>query len=181
MTNVTVGTLGDYTFKQGFSNEKRSGFINRRPGKVTNGCITPSLQPNEVIYFEVDKAQYKAMDKGSDFILQCVRSADPGAGAIRLNGSSNGTSDKYLGTSHMKLHCGNDQGVTDCATGTNSARAKAYTADMKRKGKYGVSFLARPSDVFNAPTEKLYCQYYNKRTGKSLVAFEYLSVAKNSR
>ncbi|CAN0557435.1 unnamed protein product, partial [Ectocarpus sp. 8 AP-2014] len=27
----------------------------------------------------------------------------------------------------------------------------------------------------SARTEKLYCQYYNKRPGKSLVAFEYLS------
>ena len=61
------------------------------------------------------------------------------------------------------------------ATGSNSSRASAYTADRKKRGKYGISFLARLNEHSNARTEKLYCQYYNKRTGKSLVAFEYLS------
>ncbi len=50
-----------------------------------------------------------------------------------------------------------------------------YTADRKKRGKYGISFLARLNEHSRAKTEKLYCQYYNKRTGKSLVAFEYLS------
>ena len=172
LTNVTVGNLGSYTFQQGFSKEKRTGFINRKPGKVNGACIAPSLRPQEVLYFEVDEKKYKAMDKGNDFTWQCVKSDDPGAGTVDY---WTWHSDQYLGDSHMKLHCGNDQGVSDCATGTNSSRASAYTADRKNRGKYGISFLARLNERSSAKTEKLYCQYYNKRTGKSLVAFEYLS------
>ncbi|MEH6662105.1 MAG: hypothetical protein V7679_10705 [Parasphingorhabdus sp.] len=172
LSNVTVGNLGSYTFQQGFSKEKRTGFINRKPGKVSGACIAPSLQPQEVLYFEVDEKKYKAMDKGNDFVWQCVKSDDPGAGTVDY---WTWHSDQYLGDSHMKLHCGNDQGVSDCATGTNSSRASAYSADRKKRGKYGISFLARLNEHSRAKTEKLYCQYYNKRTGKSLVAFEYLS------
>lgn len=172
LSNVTVGNLGSYTFQQGFSKERRTGFINRKPGKVSGSCIAPSLQPQEILYFEVDEKKYKAMDKGNDFVWQCVKSDNPGAGTVDY---WTWHSDQYLGDSHMKLHCGNDQGVSDCATGSNSSRASAYTADRKKRGKYGISFLARLNEHSNARTEKLYCQYYNKRTGKSLVAFEYLS------
>ena len=172
LSNVTVGNLGEYTFQQGFSKEKRTGFINRRPGKVTGACIAPSLQPQEILYFEVDEKQYKALDKGGDWTWQCVQSDNPGAGTTDY---WTWNSDQYLSDSHMKLHCGNDQGVSDCATGSNSARASAYSADRKKRGKYGISFLARLNERSNARTEKLYCQYYNKRSGKSLVAFEYLS------
>jgi hypothetical protein len=172
LSNVTVGNLGEYTFQQGFSKEKRTGFINRKPGTVSGSCIAPSLQPQEILYFEVDEKKYKAMDKGNDFTWQCVKSDDPGAGTVEYWAWP---SDQYLGDSHMKLHCGNDQGVSDCATGTNSSRASAYSADRKKRGKYGISFLARLNEHSRAKTEKLYCQYYNKRTGKSLVAFEYLS------
>lgn len=172
LSNVTVGNLGEYTFQQGFSKEKRTGFINRKPGTTSGACIAPSLQPQEILYFEVDEKKYKAMDKGNDFTWQCVKSDDPGAGTVDY---WTWHSDQYLGDSHMKLHCGNDQGVSDCATGSNSSRASAYTADRKNRGKYGISFLARLNEHSDARTEKLYCQYYNKRTGKSLVAFEYLS------
>ncbi|MEO9601586.1 hypothetical protein [Parasphingorhabdus sp.] len=172
LSNVTVGNLGSYTFQQGFSKEERTGFINRKPGKVTGSCIAPSLQPQEILYFEVDEKKYKALDRGNDWTWQCVQSDNPGAGTVDY---WTWHSDQYLGDSHMKLHCGNDQGVSDCATGSNSSRASAYSADRKKRGKYGVSFLARLNEHSDARTEKLYCQYYNKRSGKSLVAFEYLS------
>ncbi|MEO9635824.1 hypothetical protein [Parasphingorhabdus sp.] len=172
LSNVTVGNLGSYTFQQGFSKEKRTGFINRKPGKISGSCIAPSLQPQEILYFEVDEKKYKALNKGNDWTWQCVKSDNPSAGTTNY---WTWNSDQYLGDSHMKLHCGNDQGVSDCATGSNSSRASAYTADRKKRGKYGISFMARLNEHSNARTEKLYCQYYNKRSGQSLVGFEYLS------
>ncbi len=176
LENVTLGYLGDYTFQQGFSKEKRTGFINRTKG-TANDCIAPSLQSKQILYFEVDKAKYKATDKGRDYKLQCVKSDDPGAGAVDY-WDWNGTSDKYLGTSAMKLHCGNDQGIEDCASGSNSDRAKVYVNDLKKRGKYGVSFLARENTRSDSSgSEKLYCQFYNKRTGNSLVAFEMISTS----
>ncbi|MEP0189997.1 MAG: hypothetical protein ABJP70_06490 [Erythrobacter sp.] len=172
LEKVTVGRLGEYTFQQGFSKEKRTGFINRRAGNVIRDCITPSLQAGEIVYFEVDTPKYKQLSKGNGLKWQCVKSNNPGGGTVDLN-AWNGTSDRYLGTSAMKLHCGNDQGVTDCATGTNSDRAGAYTKEMSSRGKTGISFLARYLDRGNESRGgKLYCQFYAPDSGKSLVGFE---------
>lgn len=172
LEKVTVGRLGEYTFQQGFSKEKRTGFINRRAGNVIRDCITPSLQPGEIVYFEVDTPKYKQLSKGNGLKWQCVKSNNPGGGTVGLN-AWNGTSDRYLGTSAMKLHCGNDQGVTDCATGRNSERSSAYTKEMKSRGKTGISFLARYLDRgLESRGGKLYCQFYAPDSGKSLVGFE---------
>ncbi len=172
LEKVTIGRLGDYTFQQGFSKEKRTGFINRRPGNVIRDCITPSLQAGEIVYFEVDTAKYNQLRKGNGLKWQCVKSKNPGGGTVKLN-DWNGTSPRYLGTSAMKLHCGNDQGVTDCASGKNSDRASAYTKEMKQRGKTGISFLARYLERGNESRGgKLYCQFYAPDSGKSLVGFE---------
>ncbi|MFC3093437.1 hypothetical protein DRW07_04335 [Alteromonas sediminis] len=173
--NVMVGNLGDYTFKKGFSNEERSGFINRRPGEVKHGCILPSLQTREVLYFEVDESAYKA--EGGTWEMQCVKSANPGAGAIDEVRDQYPSNPNYLSDSHMFLHCGHgESNVENCAEGSNSDRASAYSSDLKKRGKTALSFFAAPG--FNAPKtgEKLYCQYYNSKVGKSLFAFEYLRV-----
>lgn len=172
LEKVTIGRLGDYTFQQGFSKEKRTGFIDRRPGSVMRDCITPSLQAGEIVYFEVDTARYKQLRRGNGLKWQCVKSNNPSGGTVDLN-DWNGTSDRYLGTSAMKLHCGNDQGVTDCASGKNSDRANAYVSEMNQRGKTGISFLARYLERGNESRGgKLYCQFYAPDSGKSLVAFE---------
>lgn len=172
LEKVTIGRLGDYTFQQGFSKEKRTGFINRRAGNVIRDCITPSLQAGEIVYFEVDTAKYNQLKKGNGLKWQCVKSNNPSGGTVKLN-DWNGTSARYLGTSAMKLHCGNDQGVTDCASGKNSDRANAYVKEMKQRGKTGISFLARYLERgLEDRGGKLYCQFYAPDSGKSLVGFE---------
>ncbi len=181
LERVTIGTHGEYTFQQGFSKEKRDGFINRRPGKVIRDCITPSLQSGEIVYFEVDTAKYKAMTKGNDWQMQCVKSNNPGGGTISLNGWR-GESEMWLGDKDMKLHCGNSEGDTDCATGTNAQRSRAYKNDLRARGKTGFSFLARTLDTGrDQDAGKLYCQFYNKRSGKSLVAFEMMFLKRSRR
>ncbi len=46
LSQVTIGNLGEYTFQQGFSKEERTGFINRKPGKVSKSCIIrPACNP----------------------------------------------------------------------------------------------------------------------------------------
>lgn len=170
LENVQVGVRGDYSFKQGFSNEKRRGFVNRRKGEVIRDCITPSLNPGEIVYFEVNKAQFERMGAGNAWQMQCVKSNNPGGGTVRL-ASWNGTTHDYLNGADIKLHCGNDQGIEDCASGTNSERGYAYRTEMNNKGKVGVSFMARFAEI-DRDTGRLYCQFYNKKSGKSLVAFE---------
>ena len=74
--------MGNYTFQNGFKKEKRSGLINRKPGELTSGCILPSLESGQVAYMEVDTKAYKALGNSNDWTMQCVRSDDPGAGAL---------------------------------------------------------------------------------------------------
>ena len=42
LTNIMTGNYGEYTFTSGLSEESRQGLINRKPGKITRGCIAPS-------------------------------------------------------------------------------------------------------------------------------------------
>jgi hypothetical protein len=49
---------------------------------------------------------------------------------------------------------------------------------LQSKGKTMLSILANTSTLAPEQAEKLYCQYYNQSSGKSLFAFEYLSLKK---
>jgi hypothetical protein len=49
---------------------------------------------------------------------------------------------------------------------------------IQSKGKTMLSILANTSTLAPEQGEKLYCQYYNQSSGKSLFAFEYLSLKK---
>jgi len=175
LSNITIGKLGSYTFQQGFSKEKRTGFINRRPAKADGCILTAGLQKDETVYFEVDESSYRKTRNGSNYTLQCVDSGNPGGGTVPLHGT-NGSSDSYLGDSHMKLACGNSEGLSDCANGKNSDRASAHSSGLKKRRKYGASFLARANNLSKrGQSKRLYCQFYNKNNGKSLVAFEMIS------
>ncbi|OAO01563.1 hypothetical protein [Parasphingorhabdus sp.] len=175
LSNITIGKLGSYSFQQGFSKEKRTGFINRRPAKADACILNSGLQKDEILYFEVDESSYRKTRNGSNYTLQCVNSDNPGGGTVPIHGT-NGSSDSYLGDSHMKLACGNSEGLSDCANGKNSDRASAHSADLKKRSKYGASFLARANDLSKrGQSKRLYCQFYDKNSGKSLVAFEMMS------
>lgn len=175
MTNVQVGQYGSYYFQSGMSREERSGFINRRPGSVTDGCILPSLQPKEVVYFEVDESVKRQF---SNAVMQCVRSANPSAGTLQEAKDNYAYHTGFLTGKDVHLHCGNDQNITDCGTGKNSARGGQYKKKLRAKGKAMLSVQATSS--LNAPAggEKLYCQYFNAKTGTSLFAFEYIRARK---
>ncbi|WP_421779636.1 hypothetical protein [Kiloniella litopenaei] len=174
--NITIGTLGDYTFQQGFSNEKRSGLINRRAGALSNGCILPSLNSREIAYMEVDEKKLKALGSSNDWEMQCIKSGNPGAGVV---GASEPKSEysytvNVLSGKDMMLHCGNSENVAECAEGSNSSRSSAWKKKLDASGKTMLSVLANTSTLAPAQGEKLYCQYYNKKSGNSLFAFEYL-------
>lgn len=177
--NITIGKSGTYTFQKGFSKEKRTGLINRKSGALTGGCILPSLQSREVAYMEVDTKAYKA-GNSSDWSMQCVKSANPGAGAV---GDSEGKTEypytvNYLAGKDMLLFCGNSEGVEECAEGSNSNRSGKWKKKLQSKGKTMLSILANTSTLAPPQGEKLYCQYYNQSSGKSLFAFEYLRLNK---
>ena len=175
--NITIGKSGTYTFQKGFSKEKRTGLINRRSAELSNGCILPSLQSREIAYMEVDT---KALGSSNDWSMQCLKSANPGAGAV---GDSEPKTEypytvNYLTGKAMLLHCGNSEGIEECAEGSNSSRSGAWDKKLKAKGKTMLSVLANTSTLAPKQGEKLYCQYYNQKSGKSLFAFEYLRLQK---
>jgi hypothetical protein len=172
VSNVVIGTVGNYTFQQGFSKEKRSGLINREKGQVTKGCILPSLQPMQNIYMEVDTKKLKA--KGGDWKMQCIQSADPGAGVV-TGATEFPYKTSFLSGKDMMLHCGHSEGnVEACAEGSNSSRSGAWDKKLKANGKTMLSVMAVKSTMAPPQGEKLYCQYYNTKSAESLFAFEYL-------
>lgn len=177
LSNVMVGESGDYTFKRGFSTEERSGFINRQPGAVKKGCILPSILSHQVIYMEVDTKKYEDMGNWNDWEMQCVKSADPGAGAVGDTESKGEYPYKvnWLAGKDVLLHCGHsEKHAAPCAEGSNSSRSGEYDKQLDSRGKTMLSVLGNASTLAPANGEKLYCQYYNKPSGKSLFAFEYL-------
>lgn len=178
--NIITGNMGDYTFEQGMSSEKRSGFLNRVSGSLKNGCVLPSMQPQQATYMEVDEKAYKAMGSSNDWEMQCVRSDDPSAGALtqKENKSEAPYHVGVLAGKDMMLHCGNSEGVKKCATGSNSSRSSAWKKDLESRGKIMLSISAHTSQLAPTQGERIYCQWYNKSKNKSLFAFEYLR-AKN--
>lgn len=180
LDSVVTGNMGDYTFQQGFSKEKRSGFIKRKPGKVSNGCILPSLQSRQIAYMEVDSKAYEAMGSSNDWQMQCLRSDKPSAGALTEKESR--TEAPYhtdvLQGKDVLLFCGNSEGVDECAEGSNSQRSGKWSKKLKARGKTMLSVHAFTSTLAPAGGEKIYCQYYNKQSQKSLFAFEYLRLRK---
>lgn len=175
-SNIIVGNVSNYTFQQGFNKEKRSGFINRKPGKLSQGCILPSLQSHQSAYMEVDTKKFASLGSSNDWIMQCVRSANPSAGAVsdKEGRSESPYHVKFLTGKDMMLHCGNSEGIDECTAGSNSKRGSAWKKKLKKNGKTMLSVHANTSTLAPAGGEKLYCQYYNKKSYKSLFAFEFL-------
>jgi hypothetical protein len=192
-SNIIIGSLGDYTFQQGFTKEKRSGLINRNNGSLSKGCILPSLQSRQVAYMEVDTKSYEALGSSNDWEMQCLKSANLSVGAVNekepkgeypyhvnvLSGK-----DMLLFCGHvnvlsgkdMLLFCGNSENIDDCGEGSNSSRSGQWDKKLDARGKTMLSVMGVASTLAPAQGEKLYCQYYNKKSGKSLFAFEYLRV-----
>jgi len=174
--NIVTGYMGDYTFQDGFKKEKRSGLIKRKAGAPKNGCILPSLQSRQLAYMEVDTKAFEALGSSNDWSMQCVRSNKPGEGAI--SESEPRTESVYsvstMTGKDMMLHCGNSEGVSECAEGSNSSRSGAWSKKLKAKGKTMLSISAFTSTLAPAGGEKLYCQYYNSKSRVSLFAFEYI-------
>lgn len=174
--NIIIGHVGEYTFQKGFSKEKRNGLIGRKAGTLTNGCILPSLQSHEVAYMEVDTKKYEALGNSNDWSMQCVKSANPGAGAV---GETEGKTEysysvDYITGKSMLLYCKNSEGIEECAEGSNSTRSGIWKKKLAKKGKTMLSIHANTSTLAPKQGEKLYCQYYNQTSGKSLFGFEYL-------
>ncbi|WBY17484.1 hypothetical protein PF049_04850 [Erythrobacteraceae bacterium WH01K] len=167
LTNVMMGRLGEYTYQEGISTQKRTGLIDREPAAVSDGCILPSMGTYDSIYFEVDEQQYKAMGNSDDWDMQCLDSltGEPWD-QITLEPAMNSVKGR-----NMLLHCGNSEGIAECATGSNRDRQTAYQKKLKQRGKTAISFTMH--DYHQESGRDYYCQFYNRKTGTSLVGFHW--------
>jgi len=170
ISNVILGYDGTYTFKNGFKTEKRTGLIKREKGKVTKGCILPSLEAKQSVYLEVDEKKFKALGDSNKWSMQCIKSANPDAGVIPNEVPREG----FLSGKEMMLHCGNSEGEKVCAKGSNSSRSGAWKKKLQKDGKKMFSLKAISASLAPKGGEKAYCQYYNSDSGKSLFAVEYI-------
>ena len=176
-SKIVYGHLGDYTFSQGMSTETRTGFIDRRDVSFESGCILPNLTSGDVMYLEYDTAALRTQGYPNDFETQCIKIDDRAYDTVNAAEglSEYPSNDTYLGDSHLRLACGNSEGISECTNGRNSDRASAASADLKARGKTALSFFMTRTRSSSTPKpgERLYCQYYNKASGKSLFGYEY--------
>ena len=168
---IIMGNRGEYTVQQGFSTKTQSGLINREPGEMTDGCILPHLGTDKLAYMEFDAAAYKAMP--SSWEMQCVRSADPAAGTLPYTEGPYSV-ERAADSKQMMLQCGNSLGIEECADGNAGQRARVWEAKLKEQGLISLAAYTNTHHLSPEAGEKIYCQWYNKSTAKSLFAFEYI-------
>lgn len=166
LENMMIGQVEDYTFQEGFEQEKRSGFINREQVSAAQGCIAPSMKTYDWLYMEVDEAEFAKFDRNA-WEMQCMESRTKRV----LENAQIRPSVNNMAGKDMMLYCGNSEGITECATGSNSDRSRAWDEKLAARGKVMVSFNM-PSYHLDKGTD-IYCQYYNKKSGTALVAFQW--------
>lgn len=161
--NAFIGEDGNYTFSQGISTEKRSGLINRRAVSAEDGCFFGGLGVGDVLYVEFDRNKYKKYD----YKIQCV-SYD---GSEQLDNTNGPRMGNYKGKDVM-LHTGHSLGYTPTASGSNSNRSGAYDKHLAKRGRtmLTVNFGALHTDKSGTD---FYCQWFNKNTGESALAFAF--------
>ena len=171
LSNVQIGNNASYKVTEGLSSSNYTGFINRRPADVTNQCFVGVLQSDECVTMDVSEA---LLDKVSDntsnnLKMQCVYSDNPSEMATaEVPYKADNVSLKA-----MLLKCGHDQGDDyACDEGSNSTRAGIYKK-QHLKGKVQLSACGTKYHQVQNGSRHIYCQYYNKKTKKSIFAFEF--------
>ena len=171
LSNVQIGNVSSYNVSEGISSSKYTGFINRRPASVSNTCFVGVLKSDECATIEVSKA---ALDKASggtsnNLKMQCVYSDNPSTMAT----SEVPYKADNVSLKDMLLKCGHDQGDGyACDEGSNSSRAGKYKK-QNLNGKVQLSVCAVRYHQAPEGGQHIYCQYYNKKSKKSIFGFEF--------
>lgn len=171
LTNVQIGNSSSYQVTEGLSKSSYTGFINRRPAEVSHQCFVGVLDRGECVTMEVPQSDIKRVTQGdhNSLKMQCVYSNDPGEMAT----AEVPYTAKMISLNQMLLKCGHDQGDDyACDEGSNSQRAGKYKKQLKDKQQ--LSVCATTYHQVKNGGQHIYCQYYNKKSKKSLFAFEFL-------
>jgi hypothetical protein len=189
--DVQVGVMREYDVKEGMNTSQRTGFLDRKPADVSNGCFLGELQPAGCFAFTVDQKKYEALGNSNDWQVQCVYSDDPGAGAIENKDEYPYQVDSMPGKAMMLL-CGHTEGDGyECDEGNNSGRSGVWQKKMEAQGKQQLGFCTQVyskqslpyidnthDDGKYASGRWVYCQYYNKQSKKNLFGYEFLQTSR---
>lgn len=171
LTNVQIGNSTSYKVTEGISSSDYTGFINRRKAQVSNTCFVGVLQSDECVTMEVSKA---VLDKASggtsnNLKMQCVYSDNPS----KMATAEVPYKADNVALSYMLLKCGHEQGDDyPCDEGSNSTRAGKYK-DQYLSGKVQLSVCGTTYHQVPQEGQHIYCQYYNKKSKKSIFGFEF--------
>lgn len=183
--DVQSGVVGPYKFTEGMKTEERTGFLERQPLEMSEGCFLGELSPSQCVSWTVDEKKYAALGNSNEWEVQCVYSDDPSAGVIR-NKNEFPYKMETLNPYYFMLMCGHDQGDSyECMQGSNSIRGGKWRDKLKAQGKLQMGFCAPKSVMYQEvaydykkfPKGRwIYCQYFNKKTAQSMVGFEFKQV-----
>ena len=171
LKNVQIGNSTSYKVSEGLSSTNYTGFINRRKAQVTNQCFIGVLQSDECATIEVSKAELdKVTGKDSNNLkMQCVYSDNPSEMAT----AEVPYKADNVPLNYMLLKCGHNQGDDySCDEGSNSSRSGIYKKNQLN-GKVQLSVCGIRYHQAPKGGQHIYCQYYNKKSKKSIFGFEF--------
>ena len=187
--DVQYGKVTEYEFTEGMNTDTRKGFIEREPVEMTNGCYLGELEPTDCVSLTVDTEKYAELGNSNKWDVQCVYAHEPSAGVIGNRTAMYPIVMDRLKPQWMVLMCNNNvEGDYECAEGNNSKRGGIWRDKLKAEGKTQLGFCVNENVAYQeTPYEDtdypggryLYCQYYNKTTKKSAVAWQHRVVANN--
>lgn len=185
--DVQSGRVGQYKFTEGMATSERTGFLDRKPVTMTNGCFLGEMKAGDCFSWTVDEKKYAALGNSNEWEVQCVYSDKPGDGVIKNKSEYPYTMDR-LNPHYFMLMCNHDQGDGyECLEGSNSMRGGKWREKLKAQGKVQMGFCANKYAYQETTYEDkeypkgrwVYCQYYNKKSNQSMAAFEFLQTTNN--
>lgn len=195
-TDVQSGVVREYDVTEGMSVDQRTGFLDRQPVEMTNGCFLGEIKPTECRSLTVNEDKYDSYGNSNDWEVQCVYSDDPGAGMITNKDEYPYAVDRIPGGQFMLLcgHAEKDAAGNEypCDSGSNSGRAGVWKEQLAADGGkeqlgFCVNEISKQSLTYIDNTHDdgkyaggrwVYCHYYNKQSKKALFGYEFLQKAK---
>lgn len=178
--DVQTGKVAKYEFTSGMETDTRTGFIEREPVEMTNGCYVGAIEPKQCVALTVDTAKFAELGNSNKWDVQCVYADDPSAGVIKNKNMYPYTLDR-LNPSYFMLMCNNNvEGDYPCEDGSKSKRGGIWRDKLEAEGKTQLGFCVNTKLYQETDYEDtdfpggryLYCQYFNSTSGKALFGWQ---------
>ncbi|MCB9555574.1 MAG: hypothetical protein H6707_05670 [Deltaproteobacteria bacterium] len=185
---------GDYEIPSGLASKKRSGNVGRSKTKVSNGCMVEA-KPGETVMLVFDAKHEPTLGRSLDFEMQCVDAEKPNGKFLGYDVAPKpSAADKKSWTPPCEAKGLNKAEKKVCSKGfSNSERIDHYKKLAAKTKRFAIDFYV-PQDASDyarknqalvsgfrervnadevAPSGKLYCQYYHKKSDSVLFTTVY--------